>query len=95
LPFITHCPVDIRFIAAAHDFTPLSGLAGPVCGYSPLLEIIKGLRAQRDELAGLLKEIVENEDVQIFPSAIEGDPHTADFEAWAVRVKDALAKSEG
>ncbi|WP_288080642.1 hypothetical protein [Pseudomonas sp.] len=48
--------------------------------------------AVRDLLEALEYVIQEG---QVFTSAIEGDSHSTDFEAWAVRARSAIVKAKG
>jgi hypothetical protein len=45
------------------------------------------------ELVGLLKDIVDNENISIYPSAIEGN-HSTDFEQWETKTRDAITRAD-
>ena len=45
------------------------------------------------ELTGLLKDIIYNEDVSIYQSAIEGN-HNTDFEKWEEKARAAISRAD-
>lgn len=49
------------------------------------------LKALNAELLEALEYIIQ--EGQIFTSAIEGESHSTDFEAWEVRARSAIAKA--
>lgn len=51
------------------------------------------LKESNAELLEALEYVIS--EGQVFTSAIEGDSHSTDFEAWAIRAKAAIAKAKG
>jgi hypothetical protein len=62
--------------------------AGQLVRFSDHTEVIQ-------ELVGILRYILNNEDVSIFQSAIEGNGHTVDFEEWEKKARAVVSKADG